>query len=59
MIVFRNYLRKHKGAAKRYSDLKVRLARKFKETRKTYTSKKEMLVKKIVTLAKKSLSSKR
>ncbi|OGZ42253.1 MAG: hypothetical protein A3C80_01420 [Candidatus Ryanbacteria bacterium RIFCSPHIGHO2_02_FULL_45_43] len=55
MILFRDYLRKHKSTAKHYSELKSKLAGKYQNTREIYTTKKEKLVKKIVRKAKKSL----
>lgn len=55
MILFRDYLRKHKSAAKRYSELKEKLAEKYQNTREIYTAKKEKLIKEIVKKANKSL----
>lgn len=55
MILFRDYLCKHKGIAKKYSGLKESLAKKYQYKREIYTAKKEKLVKKIIKKAKKSL----
>lgn len=55
MILFRDYLCKHKNAAKVYSELKESLAEKCKNTREIYTAKKERLVKEVIKKAKKSL----
>ena len=55
MILFRDYLYKHKGIAKQYSDLKESLAKKYQDKREIYTAKKEKLIKEIVEKAKKSL----
>ncbi len=55
MILFRNYLRKHKSTAKKYSELKESLANEYQNMREIYTAKKEKLVKEIVKKAKKSL----
>lgn len=55
MILFRDYLCKHKNAAKVYSELKESLAEKYKNTREIYTAKKERLVKEVIKKAKKSL----
>jgi len=55
MILFKDYLCKHKDMAKRYSDLKESLAKKYQDKREVYTAKKEKLVKKIIKKAKISL----
>ena len=55
MILFRDYLRKHKGAARTYSLLKEKLVRKYAGIRGIYTAKKEKLIKEMIGKAKKSL----
>ena len=55
MILFRDYLCNHKNTAREYSELKAKLAEKYKNTREIYTAKKEKLVKDIIIKAKKSL----
>ena len=55
MIIFRDYLRKHNGVARTYSELKLKLAEKYSNTRGIYTKKKEGLVKAIIRKARKSL----
>ena len=59
MILFRNYLCNHKDAAKKYSELKEKLARKYQNVREVYTAKKEKLIKEILRKAKKSLWTKK
>ena len=54
MILFKDYLCKHKDMAKKYSDLKESLAKKYQDKREIYTSKKEKLIREIVKKAKKS-----
>ncbi len=51
MILFRDYLYTHKNAAKKYSELKEKLAEKYQNTREIYTAKKEKLVRGIVKKA--------
>lgn len=51
MILFRDYLRTHKGAAKGYSLLKEKLAEKYQNTREIYTAKKEKFIKEILKKA--------
>jgi len=53
MILFRNYLRKHKDTAKEYSELKENLAKRYQDKREIYTVRKTELIKKIVNKMKK------
>ena len=46
-IVFRDYLRKHKDVAQEYENLKMKLAIKYADNRKMYTSTKDEFIKKI------------
>ncbi len=48
MILFRDYLRSHKNVAKKYSELKEKLAEQYQDKREIYTAKKEKLIKKII-----------
>lgn len=57
MILFRDYLCNQKNTAKKYSELKKKLAKKYQNTREIYTAKKEKLIKEIVKKAKKSLQT--
>lgn len=57
MILFRDYLRKNKKAAREYAELKEKLARQHPDNRYVYTAKKEKFIKTIVTKTKKSLRS--
>jgi GrpB-like predicted nucleotidyltransferase (UPF0157 family) len=50
-ILFRDYLEKHPDAAKQYSRLKLALAHKFPNDRKSYTDGKEEFVRSILDLA--------
>jgi GrpB-like predicted nucleotidyltransferase (UPF0157 family) len=52
MILFRDYLRNNKTAARKYSELKKKLAKEYQERREIYTAKKEKLVKEMVKKAK-------
>jgi GrpB-like predicted nucleotidyltransferase (UPF0157 family) len=52
MILFRDYLRKHRNVAKKYSRLKEKLAKKYQEEREIYTAKKEGLIKRVIKKAK-------
>ena len=54
-LLFRDYLRAHPDAAKRYQDLKYRLAEVHKEDREAYTDAKGDFVAEIVALAKSNL----
>lgn len=54
MILFRDYLRRHKSVAKKYSELKEKLAGKYKNTREIYTAKKEKFVKDVLRKTKKA-----
>ncbi|MDD5071129.1 MAG: GrpB family protein [Patescibacteria group bacterium] len=54
MILFRDYLCEDRRAAEKYSELKEKLAKKYQNSRKIYTAKKEKLIKEIVKKAKKS-----
>jgi GrpB-like predicted nucleotidyltransferase (UPF0157 family) len=51
LIVFRDYLRKHKRAVKEYNKLKEKLARKYKDDRDTYTTKKDSFIRGIIKKA--------
>jgi GrpB-like predicted nucleotidyltransferase (UPF0157 family) len=53
MILFRNYLHKHKDIAGEYSKLKESLAKKYQDKREVYTARKTKLVEEIVKKAKK------
>lgn len=53
MILFRDYLNRHKGAVKEYNNLKTALAEKFGKEREQYTEGKSGFVEKIVKKAKK------
>lgn len=53
MILFRDYLCKHKDIAKEYAKLKKQLAQKHKDNREVYTEKKEKFIKQIIKKAKK------
>lgn len=53
-ILFRDYLRCHKQAVRGYNILKVRLAKKYKDDRDTYTSKKDKFIRNIIDKAKKA-----
>lgn len=55
MILFRDYLRKHKNVTKNYSELKEKLAEKYPKAREIYAVKKEKLIKEIVKKAKRSI----
>jgi len=48
MILFRDYLRQHKDTAKKYSELKENLAKKYSDDREIYTTRKTKLIEKIV-----------
>lgn len=52
-ILFRDYLRKYSEVAKEYSDLKDKLAERFKEDRSSYTSGKNQFIQEIIDRAKK------
>jgi len=54
MILFRDYLRKNRKAARQYSELKKKLAEQYADNRYIYTENKEEFVKAIVKKAKKS-----
>ena len=54
MILFRDYLCRNKKAAKKYSELKGKLAEKHKNTREIYSVKKEKLIKGMIKKAKES-----
>lgn len=54
MIIFRDYLRKHKDIAKKYSELKTDLAKKYQDRRDIYGRKKHRLIEAIIKKAKKS-----
>jgi len=47
-LLFRDYLRTHPNYAKKYSDLKLKLAEQFKLERKNYTESKDSLIKEII-----------
>jgi len=47
-LFFRDYLRKNKGASKKYSDLKQQLFRKHSQDRRIYTGNKSKFVKSIL-----------
>lgn len=53
MILFRDYLRAHKGEVKKYEKVKERLALMYPEDRKNYTRKKGKLINEIILKAKK------
>lgn len=53
MILFRDYLCKHKDVAKKYSELKESLAKKYQDKRAIYTEKKTKLIERIVKKSKK------
>jgi len=53
MILFRDYLRKDKKEAKKYSELKKKLAEKYQNAREIYTAKKEGLIRDVLKKAKK------
>jgi GrpB-like predicted nucleotidyltransferase (UPF0157 family) len=53
MIIFRDFLLKHKEIAKKYDELKKTLAEKYQNEREKYTEKKKNFVEKIVMRAKK------
>lgn len=53
MVIFRDYLRKHKDAAKEYSELKKELAEKYSDKREIYTRKKNKFVNNIIRQVKK------
>lgn len=55
MILFRDYLCRHKDIAKKYSELKKRLAKKYQNAREIYTEKKKKLIEEVVKKAKKLL----
>lgn len=55
MILFRDYLCSHKDAAKRYSELKKRLADQYQDAREIYTEKKRKLIEEVIEKSKKSL----
>jgi len=59
MILFRDYLCNHKNAAKKYSELKEKLAQKYQNRREIYATKKEKLIKEIIKKAKKFLRTKK
>lgn len=46
-IIFRNYLRKHEDVAREYETLKIKLAIKYANNRKMYTSSKNEYIEKI------------
>ena len=52
-LLFRDYLRSHKKVATEYTELKLRLAKKFSGNRKLYTAGKDKLIQKILKKAKK------
>ena len=52
MILFRDYLQRHKSLAKDYSKLKENLAKKYQDKREIYTEKKAELVERIIRKAK-------
>ena len=51
-IIFRNYLRSHKEALKKYEDLKKVLAEKYADNRKMYTSSKNEFIQEVLKEAK-------
>lgn len=55
MILFRDYLLKHKDTAKKYSELKNDLAKKYQDRRDVYGQKKHRLIEAIIKKAKKSI----
>lgn len=56
MILFRNYLRKHRSVARQYSELKAKLAERYSATRELYTAMKGKLVRDIVRKARRTSS---
>jgi len=52
MVIFRDYLKKHKDIAKEYEILKKKLADLYSEDRYTYTSKKEKFILSVIKKAK-------
>lgn len=52
MILFRDYLRKHKNIAEKYIALKKKLAEKYAMKRETYTKGKEKFIEEVVRKAK-------
>ncbi len=55
MILFRDYLRNHKDVAKKYSELKEKLAEKYPKAREIYAVQKEKLIEETVKKAKRSI----
>lgn len=55
MILFRDYLRQHPDEAKKYGNLKKKLAHAYGQNREIYTAKKAKLVQNIVDKAKISM----
>lgn len=55
MILFRDYLREHKEAVREYTELKLKLARKYKNKRELYTRLKETLVETVIQKARGAL----
>ncbi len=51
-VLFRDYLCAHKKAVRKYSLLKEKLAKKYKNDRDTYTAKKHSFIEKIIKVAK-------
>ncbi len=47
-LLFRDYLIKHKNTAKKYSQLKKKLAEKYQDKREVYTKKKDKFIKSII-----------
>ncbi|MCX6798297.1 MAG: GrpB family protein [Candidatus Falkowbacteria bacterium] len=48
MISFRDYLLEHKDIAKQYSQLKTKLAEKYKDAREVYAQKKKKMIEQII-----------
>ena len=55
-LLFRDYLCKNYTHAKQYARLKIKLAKKYKNDRKTYTENKKEFINKIMKIAKQSLN---
>ena len=58
MILFRDYLRNNRETAQKYSELKSKLALRYKNKREIYTAKKEKLIKEIIEEAHRSSTTK-
>lgn len=55
MILFRDYLCKHKDVAQKYSELKKELFKKYRDMRENYTAEKEQFIKEIIKKSNKDL----